>query len=88
MEGWKDRRVSLRDLFSYYIKKATGRLNPRITLALYFEVEPALYSTCPYYTELKDAEREADHEDEFAAQHLDKDGVPLKWKKEVKKENA
>ncbi len=87
MEGWKDRRISLKDLFSYYIKKATGRLHHRIRLVHHFEVEPALYSTCPYYTELETAEEYAVYEDEFAAKYLDEDGTPLNWKKE-RKENA
>ena len=85
MEGWKNKRLSLKDLVLFYIKKATGRLHSRITLVLHFEVEPALYSTCPYNTELEDAERDADYEDEFAAKHLDEDGIPLNWKKEKKK---
>lgn len=84
MEGW-DRRIGWKDVVLYYIKKATGRLHPRINLVLHFEVEVALYNDCPYYDELEDAEYQANYEDEFAVKYLDEHGTPLNWKKDAEK---
>ncbi|MBA7490047.1 hypothetical protein ES702_00581 [subsurface metagenome] len=83
MEG----RMRWKDLVLYYTKKAIGKLHPRIRLVHHFEVEPALYSDCPYYEELQDAEYHANYEDEFAEKYLDEHGIPLKWKKEMKQQN-
>jgi len=81
-----DGRMRWTDIVKYFYKKLKGELHPRISLSVFFEVEPALYSTAPYYDTLEDAEKEAEHEDEFDKKYLDEDGFPKKWKEDMKVE--
>ena len=80
-----DGRMRWKDVLLYLAKKLKGELHPRISISVFFEVEPALYSTAPYYDTLEEATREAINEDEFAQQFLDEDGIPKKWKEDAKK---